>query len=516
MKTAIPSRENQRNARMARYVKSMLELCIYAQRNRDKSVFPCRDFLRKLHMETAGIQELVDRYGAQKNQTWFPFRETIAAGKTFSSVYYNLLHVYSVLSSYTLIEIEGDFIGDCEAVLQKLKTAVIICCTELEKQSKRCGIYPEGITGSVKPCEEEGLPSRFPEKREERHVEKVGEAVVYLATQFLNLTEGRDVKELLRERQRKNFPSCIPDVVNEERCRLVESNFHNLQSMYDTYLFETDLESQNRELLYLRGHISIIYHLLQIATDLIHYFIRHMSQLRRETYAEIRFPLGKDEILGIIFSYFLRYARLYMEAARHLCRSMIRRYSVATDITVPIPNYRGFHVRPSTLIARIVAHYGSNVTMHLGGEEYDAGKTLDLFRANEEINAQKRRFVSEVISKRPELKIPAVSDEQERKRRLQLLLLDMMNNREIILYDTNLQFDSLTPHEQETLAGLASRYIKYFMSIAQIDVRSDITVTFHGDSRALKDIKQLAEHGYGEDRFGNNIVLPADLAYLRS
>jgi hypothetical protein len=33
--------------------------------------------------------------------------------------------------------------------------------------------------------------------------------------------------------------------------------------------------------------------------------------------------------------------------------------------------------------------------------------------------------------------------------------------------------------------------------------------------RVLEDIRTLAENGYGEDKFGNNIVLPKNLSYLK-
>jgi hypothetical protein len=46
-------------------------------------------------------------------------------------------------------------------------------------------------------------------------------------------------------------------------------------------------------------------------------------------------------------------------------------------------------------------------------------------------------------------------------------------------------------------------------------VESHITVIFEGDKRVLNDIKLLAESGYGEDKFGNNVPLPEKLGYLR-
>ncbi|MGM0675308.1 MAG: hypothetical protein ACQETQ_11485, partial [Spirochaetota bacterium] len=60
----------------------------------------------------------------------------------------------------------------------------------------------------------------------------------------------------------------------------------------------------------------------------------------------------------------------------------------------------------------------------------------------------------------------------------------------------------------------AARYVVHLMSIAKMDIKSDMTVTFAGDSRALHDLKILAENGYGEDHMGNNVVLPSELSYL--
>jgi len=49
----------------------------------------------------------------------------------------------------------------------------------------------------------------------------------------------------------------------------------------------------------------------------------------------------------------------------------------------------------------------------------------------------------------------------------------------------------------------------------KIDIATDIHAVFTGDKRVLEDIGLLAENGYGEDAFGNNIALPERLAYLR-
>jgi hypothetical protein len=53
------------------------------------------------------------------------------------------------------------------------------------------------------------------------------------------------------------------------------------------------------------------------------------------------------------------------------------------------------------------------------------------------------------------------------------------------------------------------------LAMGKIDIGTDLTAQFVGDKRVLADIRLLAECGYGEDNFGNNIALPEKLAYLR-
>ncbi|MFP4619286.1 MAG: HPr family phosphocarrier protein [Spirochaetaceae bacterium] len=500
---------------IAKRAEPMLGLCFFALNNGWKKEFPCRDFLQKLYSEAATMEEMVDSYGAQKNRHWFTFRETIAAQKLFSSVNYNLLHIDDASTRYKLLDVERDFTRDIEKILKKLKKAVLITCKNITQQAKQVRIIDGPVPTDFKRCEVDELSVQLPVDRKVRHVHKVGETVVYLSTQFLNLSEDRQVQEILKPRECCEYEQLIPEIIDEEKCRLVEVGFHNLQSLYDTYIFESDIESQNRNLSYLRGHISIIYHLLEIATALIHYYVRHMSKLSRATSRRVRFPLYTEELLSIVFDYLFFYARVYMESANHLCKTMIKSYSEEKTITVSIPNYRGFHVRPSTLIAKIVVHYGSTVSMYLNDKKYNAGAPLELFRANEEINAVKRRYIADVLLGKPELQKAVPKDMEQRRRELQMLFLEMMNNDELMLYDIDLPFEDIEPLEGDTMADLASRCIKHFLSIAKIDVNCDFSVVFEGDNRALNDLKLLAENGYGEDKFGNNTVLPEELSYLR-
>jgi hypothetical protein len=453
-------------------------------------------------------------HGAQTNEKWFPFREAIAAAKLFSSVTYEILHIKAGMARYKLLGMENELSESTETVINTMREAIVTASHTVLSELGRCGLERGEQASTFRPCAGEDIAQQLPADRNVRHIEHIGETVVYLATQFLNLSEDTDVREVLKDRAADIYPAAIPEPISEERVRLVEARFHNLQSMYDTYIFESDMERQNQSLPILRGHVSLIYHLLVVATDLVHYYTRHMSSLRRDTFLKMRFPMSPEALRTLVFEYPLRYARLYLESAVHLCQSMIRTYSERTTARVPIPNYRGFHVRPSTLVSKIVAHYGSPVSMWLGEEEYNAGSTLDLFRANEAINAVKRRKIADMLNRDRELQTSMPNDDDERTRELQLLFVRLMNEGSIVLYDSRLSFDDVQIEDQATLAEFAARYIVHLMSMAKMDVKSDITVTFDGDSRAVNDLRILAENGYGEDHMGNNIVLPDELSYL--
>lgn len=496
------------------YSVPVLDLCSHTLRYHDKPDFPSREYLNRLRGSSTRLQEMLDHHGAQLSEVWFPFRESIAAAKLFSTVSYALRHVRGSLKHYDLIDIDSDCRSGMDEILSMMRDALLNISKGILEQAERCGISYTESESVFPPSTDPHFEYRMKPDRSVRHVEKVGEVVVYLATKFLNLSEDRDIRTVLREHDQSDFADLIPEPISEESLRTVESLFHNLQSFYDTYLFESDVERQNEDLPYLRGHISIIFHMMEVATDLVHYYVRHMSSLRRDSQTEFRYPMDKEQLLNLVFDVPIKFSRLYLESAVQLCRKMIQSYSVQTEIEVPIPYYRGFHVRPSTLIAKIVAHYGSSVSMKLNGQEYNAALPLELFRANEEINALKRRFVADMLNRDSSLDHIISTDAEERIRELQVLLTKLSSDNKIVVYDTDLGIDPDEDVPESTIAEYAVRVIRHLISVAKMDVRSDFTVAFSGDNRALNDLEILANNGYGEDQMGNNIVLPDELSYL--
>jgi len=500
---------------IAEHSERLFNLCHFAVDPKNLEYLFNRKFLGQLHLESSWMEETMDSYGSQHNVSWAKLRETVAACKLFSSVCYDVLHLKKAAPFYNLLPIQGDFLGEMDRALDAIRKALTIIAGELLYCVEKHRLIYNRAVPDPEEFEETFLKGRLKADRKTRNLSKTNQTLVYLATSFLNLSADVDIIESGRCVSRKDYAECIPDHINEEKLRLVKSRFHNLQSSYDTYLSKSATEHRNPDLLTLRGHVSVIFHLLHSATLFAHYYERHILDHRISLLDTPFLPMPVSGHLSLMIDFFIGYADRYFQAAKSLCRNIITEYSEKTQISVSIPRYRGFHVRPSTLIAKIVIHYGSQVTMELAGQEYDASSPLELFRVNETINAEKRKYINILASNEALLADLKVKRQDYWPEMIQLAILKLMDRGEIVLYDQNLSLDGTEPGDGETPEEFFRRIIAQFLASGKIDIHREFLVTFRGDKRVLLDLKILADQGYGEDKFGNNIMLPPELGYLR-
>lgn len=473
-----------------------------------------RPLLGDILSEASQTEEFLDAYGARQNTHWHRLRELVATMKLFANASYILRHILHFLPRYRLLPTGRDF---RRATLD----ALAVTCSIISSAAPR--LLDEARSRHVTVGEPhydsasfaELLPAgRLPADRKSDKTTSAAKTVVYLATAFLNLAEDSKFLHMEHEQKTGVDVDWIPDPINEKRLRELQEAFHNLQSMYDTHISDSDVESMDEDLQVLRGHITVVYHLLETATSFSHFYERHVANFAEEhTRADSNTALTPSVLLDLLVNYSILFSSRHILEARSLCHRMLRRYAVEGRITVPVPRYRGFHVRPSTLIAKIVSHYGSTVRMEIGGESYNAGMSLDLFRANEKLNAHKKRYLADAVVSL------GLREEQESfpdigaavRRAVQLLFEDG----KIVLYERNIRVEDVSHWESESFDQLLVRVITQLLTQGKIDVETNMTATFIGDKRVLSDIKLLAEHNYGEDDFGNNLPLPERLTYLR-
>ncbi len=471
---------------------------------------PPRTVLGRLLQESWRLEELLDAHGARTNQKWLLFRRGVAALKLFSDVHYKLLHLKYSIPLYALMKIEEDVVQATDQALGCSNRLLASALEEFLVLARRYDLYPE--CAPYEPCciEDEEVFWRLPNDLVRTAVQrKPDETVVGLATTFLNEVEGSDLRGVYAGLSERGFCDCVPLLACEKDFRRFEDVFHNLQALYDSYIGGTDLEHTDPKLTYLRGHATIIFHLFEIVTGLTHHYERHLIGADGSGGKAIQMKLR--DMAWIVVSYAIEFAMLYATSAQNLCRDLIRSYTEQTTLTLPAPPYRGFHVRPSTLIARIVRHYGSEVTLEIEDERCDASSPLEMIRVNERINAIKRREVGRELGDLTDQR----TETSDYREALEETLLTLFRRNRLIIYSRDLKLEDISPAVGESLGEYARHAIAKLLAEGRIDIQADIRVVFHGDKRALEDIKVLADAGYGEDQFGKNVPLPPELAYLK-
>ena len=491
---------------------SLLNTCRHLSEHTAPKTILTRPFLGKLLSQSSQVEELLDAYGAANNQQWCRFRSLVAAIKLFADVSYELLHIESVLPQYRLLPLQNDYSEATEQALIFTGRILVRACKRLVSHAEVIGV-PVANREFNDENFFEILPSgRLSQDNARRNIEDVGKMVTFVATAFLNMTADRTLLNISSCERPIDYASYMDSPISEENLRNLQLSFHNLQSLYDTFVSKSDTESLDPDLPVLRGHISVVLHLLRVATSLAHYYERHMSihELPCSIYKE---PLVKPvTLLAYLMDYSIYYVKQYVLCAQKLCRDSLKKYAEISSLEVPVPRYRGFHVRPSTLISMIVLHYGSEVRMELNGQWYDASSPLELFRVNEEINARKRKWLmSQIVCLDLENHF---SKYENVKDAVHDIVLKLAEESKLIIYEQPLEIKENIVG-CDTLIGKSKEEIARLLAIGKIDIVTDLKVRFKGDKRVLQDIRLLAESGYGEDNYGNNIPLPCGLRYLR-
>jgi len=513
--TMVAGRVNENDFRglVEKRAKPLLSLVSYLSQCNPSDDFLTRPLAGELLSQAMQLEEFLDTYDAGKCCTWCNLRSLTAAFKLFAEVGYELLHIRHRMPTYRLMPVAKDFAAATEETLKFINSVLLDAARELVAKARELNLTVPSGDGIEEMYAERQLEGHLPHDCRARRVESAGETVALLATAFLNLaSESEDIRAATRAKQ-EEYALCVAASLTEERLRSLELRFHNLQSKYDTSVSGTEVERTDPDLPVLRGHASVVFHLLKIATLFAHYYERHVNKESCIAPPFAHRLISADALLAVLMHYSITFIDLYVGCTVAVCQEMLKRYAEVGRIEVPIPKYRGFHVRPSTLIAKLVLHYGSNVQMLLGDGTYDAGMPLDLFRANEAINARKRRWLANEIV---QLELfPEDSTTEDVRSVVRSTILALAQKGKLILYEQPLDIPEHAGKVEGTLLERVISETGRLLALGKIDIETDMTAQFIGDKRVLADIRLLAQYGYGEDNFGNNIALPEKLAYLR-
>ncbi len=498
------------------FLAKMSPLLNYARKTSDR---PLEEFhltrpqLNFIKSQSERAEEMLDGFGAKNNRLWYPIRENIALLKNFSEAAYELLHLLYASQHYNLGEQLEQFVAD--TIVQKRYLAKVL------HLGLHAFLHYLGLLGiPLKTAtfradfQEIDAALQLPFTRRLTETGNGKQQVDTLAISILNSTEEVNNFRHLAAAKAAEWRKLDFDFLSEARLRSMEVNMHVLQSMYDTYIANSEMERSDPDLPILRGRISTTLHLLRIATIFIHFYERHMKT-----------PLPKDEafleqaeFFRCVIEYLARYIHVSLSTGRKLCSGLLKKYCVVKTVQVKVPPYIGFHVRPSSLVAAIVLHYGCNVTMNIGDSSYDASIFSNITMANNYIDQKKRAFLLEKLNG---LDLAPV----ERKiadgslpiqEAIMQVILHLASLNYLRIYQIPLQISHI-PIDQSahSLKSAVFETIRFLMNNErQLGILFDVTVSFTGPEQAVDDIVALANANYCETERGEDLPLPRRLAYL--
>ncbi|EIM65043.1 HPr family phosphocarrier protein [Desulfobacter postgatei] len=351
----------------------------------DDSYLFTKKLCSKLIITSHIMEDFLDFHGAKKNKDWVFYRAISAAIRHLSLACYSQRHTLDRFDFYNFGEQNHSaFKQEALGMLKFLQDALHQAAPVALREAKRLGItipesgydleYFPGIAtaGQLEHNIDDAMPQRSQKKNLTR-----------ISSQFLELIRDFEQFTFYERYDLETIYKLVPDVINEVTMRSYEMRVHNIQSSFDSYVITT-LQSPDTELLsQLRSHFSIVFHILQVLGRLLHFYERHLYDTGfKHVYRNIRLSLSDlidpDAVLDRAMNYCLYYAGRFLSSGKAVATRVLNDNMESGTIEVGIPKDRGFHSRPSLLVAKIVQHYGGEVKLHVGKDQFDASSVLDI------------------------------------------------------------------------------------------------------------------------------------------
>jgi phosphotransferase system HPr-like phosphotransfer protein len=359
-----------------------------------------RSFVSRLLKEIHTLRTILTDNDAQENRTYAYFYELTAGVRGFGTVIYVLKHLRA---RYLRSPLSDDWtrgevflteitttLSQFGEMLRKLVAALIDECEQIGVD-----LPPSEPPGANDVAAEAGVRQHLPHNLDEEDMSGEGEKVAQVASSFLKAAEFYD--SVVPPAALASYPDLrgfVLGELDEERARSLESRIHAIQSKYDTYIQYTNTEAKDPDLRRLRAVISLSLHLFEVATHLVHFYERHENDIRSDRVKErIAGIVDKSMVLDRAVNFAHRGAGWLMAEGRDICERLIPSYTSIREVTFTIPDEVRLHIRPAAVVASIVNHHGTPVTMRMGESECDASSVTDvIFLAGSNIDARKVTF----------------------------------------------------------------------------------------------------------------------------
>jgi len=366
-----------------------------------------RAFFFNLGKESDRIESFLDDFGARNNTRFVYYGELVASTRWLTQTIFQYLHITSRFDYYRIPFDEAQEKKFLDGLGEKLETClqiVRVIGREIAEESRKIGIAPATGTGGIVP-EVKAFPLRkvLPPDLNQKVITEKRERIVDLMMKFLELRE----KFFMFYRGAVSGKEVSAEKPTEETIENFRSPLHRLQSLYDTYLKNTDAEKEHPGLVSLRGSISISLHLCETSKFLLHFYERHAEKIASFAGEHPRLrKIPFSRIVGYVRHSLLADIGSFLDAGRSLSEKVFvaldsdpEEYLLET-ISLKIPHYRleDFHLRPIMPVTRIAQKHPIASLLYYNRKKYEVKSPLEMAMAIPDIReALSRENVSIIL-----------------------------------------------------------------------------------------------------------------------
>ena len=343
------------------------------------------------------LEDFLDFHGAKKNKDWVFYRELSATIRHLSLACYSQRHALNRLKFYHLDSTTDMDLFQSEAVdtLKIIQDAIRLAVPVILDEANRLSIciphsgydlsYFPGISST------EHLDPNIDDTANVNELQRKN--LTRIASEFLEVVKDFEQYAFYERYDLKTINDLVPEKINEVIIRNYEMRIHNIQSSFDSYVVNLRTSEETRLLDQLRSHFSIVFHILQVMGRLLHFYERHLYDVGfKHVYKNMSMALSElidpDVVLDRSVNYCLFYTAKFLSSGKEVASKILNENMETSTIEVGIPKDRGFHSRPSLLVAKIVQHYGGEVQLLVGEDQFDASSVLDIQWAGGKINKE--------------------------------------------------------------------------------------------------------------------------------
>lgn len=332
------------------------------------------------------LETYLDNFHARNNKAFVLFAELNASIRNLAVAGHTIGHVLVRYAKYG-VEMPGQhangqplviaFPSEALATMRSLARWIAALAAALHEEAGRLDVLPPPRpAASGAEAEVKDFRLHLPQDLGQVRSDDVAGVVAVLLNQYLGVAEGaRRLRDKLAA-VKGDLRAFVAEHLGETEARTYESAVHNLQSDYDTLVKPTQAH-QRPELQRLRGHISLSYHLLEVVSNLVHFYERHEGSGKSGvTQEEIARLVPPDEILDRVVHFALRYAIEATLSAVPLVRDLLPQFVQADTLELELPDGMFLHARPLNLIVRIVRKHGKPVEIALDHGESTSASSL--------------------------------------------------------------------------------------------------------------------------------------------